>query len=138
MKYALAISLLIIGIASLAKGQDKYETGEFKGFTINEPVIHRTDKVLSLRTISGSVWFEDERGHPMEGALFEIRGPGDCEIIRSATTDANGYFEIRDLQEGTYVFKASSLGFNGFAGEIVISRRAKQESLFRIYLQPGF
>jgi hypothetical protein len=125
-------------LVSLAKGQNKYKTGEFKGFTINEHVIYRTKDVFVLRTISGKVWFVDEKGSPMEGALIEIRGPGDCEVFKSANTDVNGYFEIKDLEEGLYLFKVSSLGFNGYAGKIKISRNAKPESPFNIYLQLAF
>ncbi len=69
---------------------------------------------------------------------FEIRGPGSCEKIMSANTDENGNFEIRNAPEGTYIFKASSLGFNAYAGKITLSRNAKTDSIPRIYLQLGF
>jgi hypothetical protein len=137
MKYALAISLLLIGIASLAKAQDKYKAGEFKGFTINEPVIEKSGKEFDIRAIKGRIVFCND-SLPIKAALFEIKGPGDSTSIIAATTDKNGTFEIGNTPEGTYLFKASAVGYNAYAGRIIISKRTKQKSRLNICLQPGF
>lgn len=136
-KAALLLLIYTAVLGSVAEDQDKYRDGDFRGFTINEPVIQRSKDHFVIRSIRGQIIFSDDNGYPMEGALFEIRGSGSSDTVRSATTDANGIFEIKDLPEGSYIFKASSLGFNAYAGEITLSRKAKAHSLPRIFLQPG-
>ena len=132
------VLMCLILLLCIAEAQDKYKKGDFKGFTINEPVIQRSKENLTTKTIRGQIYFSDDNGYPMEGALFEIQGPGSCETIRSVSTDENGYFEFKDLPEGRYIYKASSLGYNAVAGVITLSQRANADSIPRIFLQPGF
>jgi hypothetical protein len=138
VRRALLALMCTVVLGSLAEEQDKYTNGDFRGFTVNEHVIQRSKDNFALRSIKGQIFFSDDNGYPMEGALFEIRGPGSSETVRSVITDANGFFEFKDVPEGAYIFKASSLGFNAYAGRITLSRMAKARSLPRIFLQPGF
>ena len=139
MKRVLVALMCIVALEGLAEEKSKYTKGDFSGFTINEPVIHRSKDNFVTARIKGQIYFSDDKGYPMEGALFEIKGPGVSETVRSVTTDSNGLFEFKDIPEGGKysTFKASSLGFNAYAGMIILSRKAKARSIPRVYLQPG-
>ena len=128
--------LFALPVASFSQG--KYISGEFKGFTINEPVINKLEKDFTVAKIKGQVVFRDDDGAPMKDVLFELQGPGETQKIRSAITNEDGIFEIRNVAEGVFKFKASAVGYDAIAGKVIVSKSAKHPDHIRICLQPGF
>lgn len=130
------IALLLAG---LLYPQQRYSTGaseEIRGFTINADRIRLLEEKYIVTAIRGKITFDDENGPPMEEALFEIRGPGDSQKIRSALTDDNGKFEIKNVPEGTYRFVVGKVGYTAYGGEIVLFKQVKKESKLHFSLHP--
>jgi hypothetical protein len=130
---------LFLSSAFLARGQDRYESGELKGFTLfpDEHIIDRLDDAITVREVRGTATIEMEPDSPMEGVLFELRGPGDSETIRSARTDSTGKFSLKHVRPGKYLFKASSQGYQSIVGILIVSARSGTEHSIALHMKPG-
>lgn len=95
------------------------------------------DRAFRVRTVQGTVDFENEPGQHLPNVLFEIEGPGIVRIIRRATTDTDGRFKIKHVPEGTYKFKTTRDGFNSTVGTIVVSKKAPKGDEIRISVAVG-
>lgn len=67
----------LLCIVSIACAQQRFETGEMKGFTKSptEHIIERLDNQAPVRVIEGTVTSKS-LSKPLAGVLIEIRGPG--------------------------------------------------------------
>jgi hypothetical protein len=61
-------------------------------------------------TLRGKIVSED-RGAPVKYAAVEARGTATGRGARTVTADDSGVFEVRDLEPGAYVVRASKAGF---------------------------
>ena len=103
--------IVALAIAIPLSAQERFPSGEFKGFTISatEHQIVTIDKSISVRSVHGNVLFAGQND-TLADVLFEIRGANHSDRIRSATTGASGKFKIQHVPEGTYAFKATKDG----------------------------
>jgi hypothetical protein len=88
MLIRICLSLLLLLVPS-ASGQDRFISGEFKGFTKSptEGVIIRSDETVTLRAVTGTVVRSVGDESPLEDTLIELRGTDDSRIIGAARTD---------------------------------------------------
>jgi hypothetical protein len=132
------LALLILGIALACGAQDRFQSGEFKGFTKSpaEHIISRVDEPFTVSAVRGSVIFSG-KDDPLKDVLFEIRGPGNLERIRAAMTGDDGRFKIGRVPEGTYTFKATRDGFQSVVGTLVVSKKADRQKAIKIEMPLG-
>jgi hypothetical protein len=135
------INRFLIGTLAIAiplSGQERFPSGEFKGFTISatEHQIVRVDKSINVRSVRGAILFV-EQNDTLADVLFEIRGPNNSDRIRSATTGASGQFKIPHVPEGIYAFKATKDGFSSVVGTLVVSKHADRHTSSKIEMPIG-
>ena len=130
---------LLLMVAPSAWAQDRFTSGEFKGFTKSptESEIVLIKQPVTLRAVMGTVTRSVGDESPLEDALIELRDPNGSKVIRAAKTDRLGRFHVGGVSPGTYVFKATALGFLSVVGTVVVSSRAKKSSLLALHLEPG-
>lgn len=81
--------------------------------------------VLSLNlyaqdfSISGKV--VDANNVPIELANVILFTLGESEFIKGTSTDNNGFFELKNISEATYIVKISFIGFEEFEQKIVLT-----------------
>src|SRR5262249_37999335 len=90
---------LLISMAMVCAAQTRFESGEFKGFTKSsqEHIIVRIDEPFRVSSVHGVLTSKTGNPAPLEGAIFEVRGPGNKAKIWSANADRKGHFHIRRL-----------------------------------------
>jgi len=130
--------ILALAIAIPLAAQERFPSGEYKGFTISpiEHIIVGLEKPIHVNSVRGSIVMA-VNPEPLPEVLFEIRGPNDSEQIRSATTDASGNFKIPHVPQGTYKFKATKGGFQSVTGTLVISKHAERHASIKIDMPVG-
>ena len=118
--------------------QDRFQSGEFRGFTISptEHNILELDKKFTVRTAKGVV-VRDVDGFPLSNVIFEIRGPDDSEKIRGVKTNNRGQFKIKHVPRGTYLFKVTMRGYRSVVGTIVVSKKAERHKRIEIKMPLG-
>lgn len=116
----------------------RFFDGALRWFTISptEYIVSRQFKPVTLAAPRGQVRSLDE-GVPMWGVLVEVRGPGESDRIQSAVTDAEGRFEFSDLVDGTYVWKATCIGFRSQIGSLIVSKEAPEGMPWQVSLAVG-
>jgi hypothetical protein len=131
-------TLVLIGIALSITSQDRFESGELKGFTKSstEHIISRLDHPVTVLSVRGTIIFKS-RDEPMKDVLFEIRGPGTAERIRASRTDTKGRFSISRVPEGQYCFKATERGYQSVVGTVIVSKKADRQTRIKIEMSPG-
>lgn len=65
-------------------------------------------------TLSGQL--NDEKGNPLEYATVSLEG-----TRFGATTDGNGVFNIKNIPNGKYTLRVSSIGYQSFKEEITVN-----------------
>jgi hypothetical protein len=138
MYMKILMSLLLL-LAPSAWAQDRFTSGEFKGFTKSptEGEIVRLDTPVTVRRVTGTVVRSIGDESPLEGTLVELRTPSGSKVIGAATTDSQGRFHVDGIPPGTYVFKATTLGFQSVVGTVVISANARKSNVLALRLKPG-
>jgi hypothetical protein len=122
---------------SIALSQQRFETGELKGFTKSptEHIIERLSEHLTVRTIEGMVTSRDSA--KPDRVLVEIRGPGNTENVRSASSDRSGRFRFRKVADGDYTIKLTLNGFRSVVGKISVRSLAKGAKPLRVEMLSG-
>jgi hypothetical protein len=122
----------------LALSQERFETGELKGFTKSptEHIIERLSEHPTVRTIEGVVTTENS-AEPLVGVLVEIRGPGDFGSLRRTLSDRSGRFKFKSVKDGDYTIKLTRDGFRSVVGEVSVRRSAKVAKPFRVQMLTG-
>ena len=131
--------LLLLLLAPSVRAQDRFTSGEFKGFTKSptEGEIVRLDEPVTLRRMTGTVVRSVGDESPLEGRLVEVRALNGSEVIGAAKTDSQGRFHIDGIHPGTYVFKVTTLGFQSVVGTVVISEKARKSNVLALRQKPG-
>jgi hypothetical protein len=130
--------ILFIAAAFTGQGQERFTTGELKGFTKSptEHIIEKLEETPIMRMVEGSVGSKS-LDKPLEGVLIEIRGPGATETLRSASSDRRGRFRLRRVPDGDYKIKATLNGFRSVVGAISVRSSAKAHKSLRIEMLHG-
>jgi hypothetical protein len=130
---------LLLTLAPSAWAQDRFTTGEFKGFTKSptEGVIIHLDEPVTVRAVTGTVVRSVGDESPLENTLIELRGLNDSKIVGAARTDPQGRFHVSGIPPGTYTFKAISLGFQSVVGTVIVSSKAGKSRVLDLRLKPG-
>jgi hypothetical protein len=133
------LALLSFAIALSCFPQDRYQCGDQKGFVKSptEGLLLEIDVPITVKSVRGAIVFMDNHDSGLKGALFEIRGPGTSEQIRSAVSDAKGRFAIPHVPEGTYAFKATKYAYLSVVGTVVVSKKADPQKRILIVMPPG-
>src|SRR5215471_724119 len=68
---------MILGIAVSYSAQERFQSGEFKGFTKSptEHIISRVDEPVTVSSVHGTVVFKG-KDDALKQVIVEIRGPG--------------------------------------------------------------
>ena len=85
-------------------------------------------------SVSGTV--VDSEKAVIPGAAVSVRG-SQGDLVRSIKSNADGFFQITDLQPGTYSVTVESKGFGEVTEANVIVTAAKDVSLGEFVLKPG-
>lgn len=130
--------VLFLGALVVARGQERFETGELKGFTKSptEHVIERLRGTPTIRSVEGTVLSEGLK-KALEGVLVEIRGPGATEKIRSTLSNRQGRFRFARVPDGEYTIKVTRNGFRSVVGTVSVRRSAKESKPLRIDMLHG-
>jgi len=132
--------LFVLWLAAtlVALAQERFETGELKGFTKSptEHIIERLRDSPTIRSVEGSVHSEALK-KPLEGVLVEIRGPGATEKIKSAVSNRHGRFRFGRVPDGQYTIKVTLNGFRSVVGTVSVRRSAKESKPLRIDMLHG-
>src|SRR5690349_3848797 len=106
-------SLLLTFCILPAWCQERIQAGEFRGFTKSptEGIISRVERPFVVQKVEGIMLRSVGDRSPLDDVVFEIKGPGKSQKIRSAKTDADGRFSVKDVPPGKYIFKATASGF---------------------------
>jgi len=130
--------LLVAGMAVSCLAQERFPSGELKGFTKSptEHIVSRVDEPITVSSVRGIVVFKG-KDDALKQVVFEIRGPGTSERIRAAKSGDDGRFSIPRVSEGTYVFKASKGGFQSIVGTLVVSKKADHNKAIKIEMPLG-
>jgi hypothetical protein len=118
--------------------QDRFDSGELKGFTRSpeEHIINYLDAPLTVREVKGSAFVEFSKT-PTDGVLFELRGPEQSGSIVSTTLKADGTFRLKHILPGKYRFKATKSGFQSVVGTIIVSPKARADQVITIEMKVG-
>ena len=68
------------------------------------------DTLQSLGMITGTVQMSSSKA-AISGATITLLNPLTSQVVATATSQANGYFEIRNLSDGTVYIRAGAPGF---------------------------
>jgi hypothetical protein len=92
---------------------------------VTEHIIDEIEQPFLVKTVKGKIvnsidreWAEDSR------VLFEIRGIDREKKIRHTYADNYGVFEMSNVPEGRYCFKATGIGWDSVMGVIIVSKTA--------------
>jgi len=129
---------LLSGLLGACLAQERFEAGEFQGFTKSpsEHIINRFEKAITTRVLSGVVLSKTD-SRPLADALFEVRGRGAASRVQGARTDKEGRFRFKHLRPGEYVFKVTRDGFQSVVGRLTVSKTAAAGEPIRIELSVG-
>jgi hypothetical protein len=132
------VVLITLCVAGCCWAQERFESGEFKGFTKSptEHVISRLDEPITVYSVRGKIIVKGN-DDPLTEVVFEIRGPGSSERIRAAKSGHDGRFNIAHVPEGTYSFKATKDGFQSVVGTLIVSKKANRQKAIEIALPIG-
>jgi hypothetical protein len=127
-----AVVLLFTGFCA---AQDRFESGKYKGFTTKTSfAIIELETPFSVRQVKGVISLPG-RNDPLPNVLVEFR---DIDgRIKTTRTDSHGKFRFGNLSEGTYMFKATSDGFQSVIGTVILRRDAKKSEIIRVELPVG-
>lgn len=134
---AVRIGLCLV-LATSCFAQDRFKSGQLAGFTISptEHIINTFDTELTVKDVKGTIAMEPN-GSPLNGALVEIRGPGDSKDVLSATTSSSGMFQIQNVPSGEYFFKITLGGYQSLMGKVNVDRHVQRPQPIRLQLKPG-
>jgi hypothetical protein len=139
LAYAIGATI-VFGLAASARPQERYESGPFKGFVTEQPVLDviRIAQPFKVPAVVGRVVYFTALGAgetPLAGVIFEVRD--NSGRVLSATTDTKGTFKIDGVPQGTYEFKVTKNGFHSVIGTIIVSSEVPRKKDIRIQLQLG-
>ncbi|MCR4828161.1 MAG: TonB-dependent receptor family protein [Bacteroidales bacterium] len=87
--------------------------------------------------VSGSV-VDGRSGQKMPWVNVALMRPADTVFVRGATTDNDGHFDIRDVASGTYLVRASFMGYTTlYQLSTFTFQGSNQESLGTLTMTPG-
>jgi hypothetical protein len=146
----LALSVSMLFFQCSARNEQPYDDShqiaqqpihrcDLKDFTkaLTEHIIDEIEQPFLIRTVEGKIanaidreWAEDSR------VLFEMKDIERANEIRRTYADKYGVFEIRDVPEGRYCFKATVNGWDSVMGVIIVSKKAdpQKQILFEMRL----
>ena len=133
MNLRVVASLLMLAL--LCSGQERFESGSLKGFTISptEHIINDFPELITVRRVRGVV--HDETGAVMAGVLVELQDASGR--MRAATTGSKGNFKMGGVPKGRYRFKVTRDGFQSVVGEIVVSSKTHNSQQVQIIMKVG-
>jgi Carboxypeptidase regulatory-like domain len=130
-----AIILIVVAVAATVFGQQRIETGSFKGFVREDPMLMLTEIPEPFRVpeIKGVLYYGEDS--PLADAFFEIRDSSGR--ITTTTTNKNGAFSIPSVKPGIYEFKATMNQFHSTIGKVIVSPRAPRKNVVRLQMHIG-
>lgn len=127
--------LLPLLICPCGSTQERFESGELKGFLKERPELQKIGipDAFHVRAVKGVVFYME--GMPLADVAFEIRD-GSGRVL-TTKTDSAGNFEILGVPSGAYSFKVTKNGFHSTIGQVIVSRKASKGKQIRIQLAAG-
>lgn len=87
-------------------------------------------------TITGEV-YDSQTRQPMAYATVRLHVPTDSSLITGTVTNDDGVFNLSVQNSGTYILKASYIGFETTFQNINISKNERQINLGKLHLKPA-
>ncbi|HTL83337.1 MAG TPA: TonB-dependent receptor [Bacteroidia bacterium] len=75
-------------------------------------VVPLLSNTFTAQTISGKIMDQDKK--PVPFAVVTLLKASDSSLVKGATTDENGLFQLDNVVEGTYLLKASFTGYQEY------------------------
>ncbi|MCX2681598.1 TonB-dependent receptor [Galbibacter sp. EGI 63066] len=88
--------------------------------------------LAKIGTVTGTV-IDQTLQEPIPYASVVVKKAG--ENITGGITNDDGTFELKNIEEGTYLFEVQFIGYNTFSKEITISRKNRKIDLGTITLE---
>jgi hypothetical protein len=133
---AVAVLLLLIGSTNAQRPcTERFPSGEYKGMlscTAFQYVV--LDDPFTVREAKGTVTVSSD-GQPIPNVVVELRDQ--VGNVVATATDSQGRFRFKHLQDGTYKFKTTSLGFSSVMGTIVLNRHADRNRTVSVKMPVG-
>ena len=109
------------------------------GFTkaIDEHIIDEVEKPFRVHKIAGRIMNDTggwPRGLPI---LFEIREARRDAKVRRVYADRDGNFDMKEVKEGRYCFKATVMGWQSQMGTIFVDKKADRQNRIILKLNIG-
>jgi hypothetical protein len=92
------------------------------------------DDPFTVREAKGIVTISSD-GQPIPNVIVELRDQ--VGNVVATTTDSQGRFRFKHLQDGAYKFKTTSYGFSSVMGTIVLNRHADRNRTVSIKMPVG-
>jgi len=89
--------------------------------------------VGQAQTVKGTL-MDPVEGVVVKGATVQLLNPSDSSNVRSTTSDSSGTFLFTNLNRGSYVLKATSIGFETFLRSIALNDSTPSLDLDDVYL----
>ncbi|NND16654.1 MAG: TonB-dependent receptor [Eudoraea sp.] len=89
---------------------------------------------LKIGTISGKV-IDKSLQQPVPFAAIVLKSAEDNSTVSGGITTEDGNFEIKKLEEGTYIFEVQFIGYKTYSQQIEISKKNRKLELGTILLE---
>lgn len=80
---------------------------------------------------------DSKSGDAMSWVNVALMRPADTIFMRGATTDAQGHFDIGDVQSGSYLLRATFMGYQTLWKEVSVESNGSPVDLGKLSLNPG-
>jgi len=131
-------SCSFLGQVGREESRPGYSCG-IEGFTrsSDEHIVDEIKQLIVVRAVKGKITNE-QGGWPINWPiLFEIRRIGRAAKTIQAYADGDGYFEIPQVAEGRYCFKATVDGWQSVIGIIKVDEFANSKNSIHIIMKIG-
>lgn len=93
----------------------------------------RSVPIIRTGSVIGQVLDETSK-NPLPYVSVVLKSSGG-EVIDGSVTDDNGMFEIKKVEEGSYVLSISYIGFANLTRKVVVSSKALKVDVGKLYLK---
>ncbi|MBK8981498.1 MAG: TonB-dependent receptor [Ignavibacteria bacterium] len=112
------------------------------GFTQTDPgkfnsISSKSGKMFNDGSITGFV-YDRQSKTPLEGVTIQIFNKTDSVLAGGASTDAEGFFEISDISQGSYTLNVNLTGYNKYSLKMDLTEPdSKNKKIDTVYLNSG-
>ena len=102
--------------------------------SIQQNYSNNIDPETALGSISGTV-VDNAMQQPVAYAAIVIKSKDGGETITGGITEDDGSFEVKKLEDGTFILEVQFIGYKTYSRELVISKNNRNQDLGTIILE---